>query len=81
MDALTISELKQQAAETPLEATLDAQLQSRSERTTKKGDPYLELTLADATSSFTVKAWSNHRQFTELNELSPGAFLVIRKFP
>ena len=70
---MTILELKQQAGDTPLEAPLDAQLQSRVEKTTKKGDPYLELTFADATASFTLKAWSNHRQFEAATTLAPGS--------
>jgi 3'-5' exoribonuclease len=72
MDSLTASELKQQAGESPLQATIDAQLQSRSERKTKKGDPYLELTFVDATGHFTVKAWNNHPQFDEAQSLPSG---------
>ena len=45
------------------------QVQDRSEKTTKSGSPYLELTLADATGNFTLKVWSNHSQFKELEEL------------
>lgn len=74
---MTIAELKQQAGEVPMEAAVEGQLQKRLEKTTKKGDPFLELTLADATSSFAVKAWSNHRQFTELGQLPGGAFLRV----
>ncbi len=69
---MTILELKQQAGDQAVEAALDAQLQTRVEKTTKKGDPYLELTFADATASFTLKAWSNHRQFDAANSLSQG---------
>lgn len=77
MEALSIAELKQQAGDTPLEAAVEAQLQKRVEKRTKKGDPYLEFTLADAGSSFALKAWSNHRQFSEISELSPGCFVRI----
>ena len=77
MDSLTIAELKQQTTETPHEAGLDVQLEKRTERTTKKGDPYLELHLADATSSFALKVWSNHQQFTPACALSSGAFLRL----
>jgi 3'-5' exoribonuclease len=69
---LTVLELKQQTGDSPTEAAVDAQLQTRTERTTKKGDPYLELTFADATAAFTLKAWSNHRQFDAANSLPPG---------
>lgn len=77
MEALTIAELKQQAGDSPLEAGIDAQLLSRSERTTKKGDPFLELQLADATAQLAVKAWSNHPQFRELASLAPGSFVRL----
>lgn len=77
MDALTIADLKKQANETPLPATVDAQLQQRTEKTTRKGDPYLELTLTDATSHFTLKAWSNHNDFLNITKLATGAFLRL----
>lgn len=77
MPALTASELKKQTGETPLAAEVSAQLQSRTERTTKKGDPYLELTLVDGTGHFTVKAWSNHPQFDEALALAPGSFVRL----
>jgi 3'-5' exoribonuclease len=77
VDALTIADLKQRTSETPLQACVDAQLQQRTEKTTRKGDPYLELTLTDATSTFTLKAWSNHAQFLEVNKLGPGSFVRL----
>ena len=73
MEQLTILDLKQQAGDAPLAACLDAQLQTRVEKTTKKGDPYLELTFADATASFTLKAWSNHRQLEVAGTLPLGS--------
>ena len=77
MPALTASELKKQTGETPLAAEISAQLQSRSERSTKKGDPYLELTFVDGTGHFTIKAWSNHPQFDEAQALKPGSFVRL----
>ena len=77
MSTLTASELKKQTGETPLAAEVSVQLQSRSERTTKKGDPYLELTFVDGTGHFTIKAWSNHPQFEEAQALASGAFVRL----
>lgn len=77
MDTITIAALKQATSESPRGATLSAQLQQRREKTTRKGDPYLELTLVDATSSFILKAWSNHPQFSTVTELEVGAFLSL----
>ena len=77
VDSLTIAKLKQGANETPQEAFFQAQVQDRSERTTKSGSPYLELTLTDATSNFTLKVWSNHPQFSEISDLPPAAFVRV----
>ncbi len=77
MDPSTIAQLKQGACETPQEAFFLAQVQDRSERTTKTGSPYLELTLTDATSHLNLKVWSNHPQFAEINDLAPAAFVRV----
>ena len=77
MDPSTIAQLKQGACETPQEAFFLAQVQDRSERTTKTGSPYLELTLTDATSHLNLKVWSNHPQFAEINALPPAAFVRV----
>lgn len=77
MDGITIAELKRDTSENPREGSLTAQLQQRREKTTRKGDPYLELTLVDGTSSFTLKAWSNHPQFSEVNKLEAGALVAV----
>ena len=73
MELITIAQLRQTASETPKEAFFYAQIQDRSDKTTKSGSPYMELTLADATNNFTLKVWSNHSQFTELSELPSGS--------
>ena len=73
VEFITIAQLKQTANETPREAFFYAQLQDCSEKKTKSGSPYLELTLADATSNFSLKVWSNHSQFAELSELPSGS--------
>ncbi|MCS5540498.1 MAG: HD domain-containing protein [Roseibacillus sp.] len=77
MDSLTIAELKQGTNETPREAFFPAQIQDRLEKTTRKGDPYLELNLTDATSHFTLKVWSNHPQFSEVNQHPDGTFVRL----
>ncbi|MDP6208496.1 MAG: HD domain-containing protein, partial [Roseibacillus sp.] len=51
--------------------------QDRLEKTTRKGDPYLELTLTDATGHFTLKVWSNHPHFSEVNQLPDGTFVRL----
>lgn len=74
---MTLLDLKQQAGDSPLAAGLDAQLQTRVEKTTKKGDPYLELTFADATASVTLKAWANHRQFEAATSLALSSMVRL----
>ncbi len=77
MNPITIAELKQRTGADPLEAAVAAQLQQRSEKTTRKGDPFLELLLADAASQFALKVWSNHEQFAEAARLAPGVLLRL----
>jgi 3'-5' exoribonuclease len=67
--ALTISELKSRAGETPLLAAVMGQLQSRTVRTTKTGKPYLELAFADATGHFTLKIWSDSPVYADADAM------------
>ncbi len=77
MDTLTIAQLKSKAGETPLEAAVAVQLQSRSTRTTRAGKPYLELAFADATGSFSLKVWADRPQFTDASQLPEHACLQL----
>ena len=77
MARLSISELSQQANETPLNATIRAQLATLIEKETKSGKPYLEAGLADATGSFSLKAWADHPLFKELKALPIGTGLEV----
>ena len=76
VNLLTISSLKEQAGEQPLVAFVDCELQSRSQRQTKAGKPYLVLTFADATGSFNLNAWSDAPFYAAASGLSDGT--VIR---
>jgi len=73
---LTIASLKTQAGEQALAAVVDAELQSRSQRQTKTGKPYLVLTFADSTGSFALNAWSDAPLFDAASGLPDGS--VIR---
>jgi 3'-5' exoribonuclease len=59
MSPITIATLKELAGEKPLLAAVHAQLQARTNRVTKNGKPYLELTFADSTGHFPLKVWSD----------------------
>lgn len=77
MDQLTITQLKQIAGDSPVSASIDAQLQSCITKTTKSGKPYLELTLADSIDQFTLKIWENLPQFKLAQELPDESFLRL----
>lgn len=77
MTFLTISALKQQAVEQPCRYVVDAELQSRSERQTKTGKPYLVLTFADAGGSFALNAWSDSPLFDAATGLADGTVLRL----
>ena len=76
MTFLTISSLKEQAGEQPLAATIACELQSRSQRQTKAGKPYLVLNFADATGSFNLNAWSDAPMFEAAQGMPDGT--VVR---
>lgn len=76
MNFLTISALKEQSGDQPLAAVVDCELQSRSQRQTKGGKPYLILTFADATGSFALNAWSDAPLFDAASGLPDGT--VVR---
>lgn len=77
MNFLTIASLKNQAGEQALAAVVDAELQSRSQRQTKTGKPYLVLTFADATGSFALNAWSDAPLFDAASGLPDGTVLRL----
>lgn len=77
MARLSLTELTQQAGETPLSATFHAQLSNLREKETKSGKPYLEAGLADSTTAFTLKAWADHPLFKELQALPIGTGLEV----
>ena len=77
MPRLSITELSQQASETPLSATFHVQLATLTEKETKSGKPYLEVGMADSTGGFTLKAWADHPLFKELQALPIGTGLEV----
>lgn len=74
---INIASLKQQAGESPQRHAVDAELQSRSERQTKTGKPYLVLTFADATGSFQLNAWSDAPLFEAATGFNDGTVLRL----
>jgi 3'-5' exoribonuclease len=77
MEFVTVAALKQQAGDQPQRLAVDAELQSRSERQTKGGKPYLMLTFADATGSFALNAWSDAPLFEAARDFKDGTVLRL----
>lgn len=55
----SITQLQALAAAAPTQGTLLAQVAQKLARTTKAGKPYLEVSLADAGGSLSLKVWDN----------------------
>ena len=77
MNFLTISSLKEQAGEQPVAVAVDCELQSRSQRQTKGGKPYLVITFSDATGSFNLNAWSDAPLFEAVADMPDGTVLRL----
>ena len=70
MSPINISRLKELAGETPVSASVLAQLQSRATRKTKADKPYLELVFADSTGNFHLKIWSDSPAYQNADTLA-----------
>jgi len=77
VDQISIRQLSQIAGESAISAIIDTQVQSCTTKTTRNGKPYLELSLADSTGSFTLKIWSDRPQFNTCQELPKSSFLRL----
>ena len=77
MEFLTVATLKQQADDKAKRFSVDVELESRSERETKNGKPYLILHFADATGSFKLNAWSDAPLFAAVADMPNGTVLRL----
>lgn len=77
MSVISISSLKEQAGEVPLIASVLAQLQARTVKSTKGGKPYFDLTFADATGSLNLKVWSDSPLHSEAGSLPLNTIVRI----
>lgn len=78
MQSLSVTQLKQEAGEQEITATLKVQLTASQTKTTKTGNPYLAVTFADAADSFTIKIWQNSPLFSLLKNMETASFLKLR---
>lgn len=77
MDLISIRELKQQAGPVPFLATLHVQLERLLEKTTKTGNPFYELTFADAEETLVLRVWNNSPMFPACARLEAGSFFEV----
>lgn len=81
MESVSIRELKQQASAAPRGVfsafRFHAQLDRHQEKTTKTGNPYYELTFADAEETLLLRVWNNAPMFATCAQLRAGQFFEI----
>jgi len=58
-------------------ATIHAQVDRATAKTTKAGKPFLDWLLRDADDSLSLKVWDNHPSFSRTSEVASGVFLEI----
>ena len=76
-ELLPIRELTSLAGANPGPYLVRGQLEVARTKTAKNGKPFVELRLADAEATLTLRAWSDHPHFKEVQELKEGAFVEI----
>ncbi|MFT4547045.1 MAG: 3'-5' exoribonuclease [Verrucomicrobiales bacterium] len=77
IELLPIRELTTLAAANPGPYLVRGQLEVARTKTAKNGKPFVELRLADAEATLTLRAWSDHPHFAEVQGLKEGAFVEI----
>ena len=77
MEILSITQLKEQAGDTPFYAEIDLQLQSLNQKKTRTDKPYLELAFADSTGHFLLKIWEDRPLFTAAKDWPEGVIVRL----
>lgn len=77
MDVVTLRELKQEAGAAGGAMRFHAQLEKCLQKTTKTGNPFYEVTFADAEESLVLRVWNNTPMFATCGQLSNGAFYRV----
>ncbi len=76
MSTFSILELNQ-LQDNQVSGQVATQIQSVSEKKTKNGKPYLEVTFVDSSSSFSLKIWDNSPDFDTFASASIGQFIGL----
>lgn len=77
MDTVSIRELKQQAGTVFQACRFHAQLDRLFTKTTKTGNPFYELTFADAEETLLLRVWNNAPMFATCGQLRAGQFFEV----
>lgn len=77
MEVQTIRELKQQAGAVPGAVRFHAQLEKLLQKTTKTGNPFYELTFADAEETLVLRVWNNSPMFDSCGQLQERGYYEI----
>lgn len=77
MEPVSIRELKQQAGAVFQPFRFHAQLDRHLGKTTKTGNPFYELTFADAEETLVLRVWNNAPMFATCGQMRAGQFFEI----
>ena len=77
MEVQTIRDLKQQAGAVPGAVKFHAQLEKLLQKTTKTGNPFYELTFADAEETLVLRVWNNSPMFDSCSQLQERQYYEI----
>jgi len=77
LELLPIRELASLAGANPGSYLVRGQLELARTKTAKNGNPFIELRLADGEGTLTLRAWSDHPHFAEIQGLKEGEFVEI----
>ena len=72
-DRLTLTQLRQVAGPTPQPYCVHVQVDSRSEKQTSTGAPFLEVKLADASDSMVWRVFDNNPLFPDARAIQRGS--------
>jgi 3'-5' exoribonuclease len=76
-ELLSISALKNSAAENRIQAAVHGQVEALQKKETRDGKPFWEVSIADAEAKLTLRAWSDSPAFAACENLLPGVFLEV----
>jgi 3'-5' exoribonuclease len=77
LDLITITQLRQVANQTPQPYRLHLQVESRIEKSTSTGSPFLEVKLVDAADSIVWRIFDNNPLFQDAAKLARNSFIQL----